>query len=381
MLSLSLPTLATLFLVSSAAVRASPCIAFDVNWNLLAFGLDGKDWNAGAQATWASGTATDITASGRPPFDGNNTACFLSQYTNAIYVLDGDKSSPSSIHIYDATAKSWTKQAVTTGSFDPTSYNAILDHDTNVFYALSHGELFRVDMGLMKAANSSALQWVDVEQVPYQSGYEPVMALAQNHVFFLNVPNVPAGSASIYVIHYNYFQPESQAFPTTSGGTIPAAHGKTASFFQTQGVQEMFAYIPDDGSATYVLNVETNQTQVLAGPSKKDANATYFASINALVQLDSQGDVSYLLVSSNDTNANSAAKWNKVVSLANSAPATGVALDATTSVNNNTAKPTQSSSSSTGKSSSNGAGPVVAPGSLLGGLVSAAMLACAAVLF
>jgi hypothetical protein len=143
----------------------------------------------------------------------------------------------------------------------------------------------------------------------------------------------------------------------------------------------MFAYIPDDGSATYVLNVETNQTQVLAGPSKKDANATYFASINALVQLDSQGDVSYLLVSSNDTNANSAAKWNKVVSLANSAPATGVALDATTSVNNNTAKPTQSSSSSTGKSSSNGAGPVVAPGSLLGGLVSAAMLACAAVLF
>ena len=67
--------------------------------------------------------------------------------------------------------------------------------------ALSHGELFRMDMGLMKAANSSALQWVDVEQAPYPSGYEPVMALAQNHVFFLNVPDVSAGSASIYVIH------------------------------------------------------------------------------------------------------------------------------------------------------------------------------------
>jgi hypothetical protein len=61
MLSLSLPTLATLFLVSSAAVRASPCIAFDVNWNLLAFGLDGKDWNAGAQATWASGASRMMT--------------------------------------------------------------------------------------------------------------------------------------------------------------------------------------------------------------------------------------------------------------------------------------------------------------------------------
>jgi hypothetical protein len=67
--------------------------------------------------------------------------------------------------------------------------------------ALSHGELFHLDMGLLKAANSSALQWVDVEKAPYSSDYEPVMALAQNHVFFLNVPGVPAGSADIYVIH------------------------------------------------------------------------------------------------------------------------------------------------------------------------------------
>ena len=71
--------------VSPVAVRASPCVAFDTNWNLLAFGLDGKDYNAGTQDTWASGTflrlafnilfklcpsskgtATDITASGRP---------------------------------------------------------------------------------------------------------------------------------------------------------------------------------------------------------------------------------------------------------------------------------------------------------------------------
>ncbi len=56
-------------------------------------------------------------------------------------------------------------------------------------------------MGLLKAANASALQWVGVGQAPYPSGYEPVMALAQNHIFFLNVPNVPAGSADIYVIH------------------------------------------------------------------------------------------------------------------------------------------------------------------------------------
>lgn len=56
-------------------------------------------------------------------------------------------------------------------------------------------------MGLLKAANSSPLQWVDVEKAPYPNDYEPVMALAQNHIFFLDVAGTPAGSANIYVIH------------------------------------------------------------------------------------------------------------------------------------------------------------------------------------
>jgi hypothetical protein len=67
--------------------------------------------------------------------------------------------------------------------------------------ALSNGELFRLDMGLLKKANSTALQWVDVEKAPYAAGYQPVMALAQNHIFFLDVPGTTAGSANIYVIH------------------------------------------------------------------------------------------------------------------------------------------------------------------------------------
>jgi hypothetical protein len=148
-------------------------------------------------------------------------------------------------------------------------------------------------------------------------------------------------------------------------------------------VQETFAFVPDDGSATYVLDVQTNTSQVLAGPNSKDPNAMYFASTTALVQLDTEGDVYYLLVSPNDTSANSAAKWNKVTSLANAAPPTGVALAATASASiSGTAKPAQTSSSSSGKSGSkNDASPVVAPGSLLGALVSAAMLACTAVLF
>jgi hypothetical protein len=59
-------------------------------------------------------------------------------------------------------------------------------------------------MGLLKAANSTPLNWVNDEQVPYPSGYVPVMALAQNHIHFLDVPNVPAGSADIFVIHCTY---------------------------------------------------------------------------------------------------------------------------------------------------------------------------------
>jgi len=49
--------------------------------------------------------------------------------------MGADTSNPSSIFIYDATAKSWTTQNVTTGNFNPSSFDAILDHDTNDFCA------------------------------------------------------------------------------------------------------------------------------------------------------------------------------------------------------------------------------------------------------
>ena len=52
-----LPTIVALYFFSNTSVRASPCVAFDVQWNLLAFGLDGKDWNAGTQDKWANGAS------------------------------------------------------------------------------------------------------------------------------------------------------------------------------------------------------------------------------------------------------------------------------------------------------------------------------------
>lgn len=62
-----------------------------------------------------------------------NTTCYLAQFFNAIYVLNGDAKNPNSIYIYDAGAKSWSTQSTDPGSFDYSSFNAILDHDTNVF--------------------------------------------------------------------------------------------------------------------------------------------------------------------------------------------------------------------------------------------------------
>jgi hypothetical protein len=290
-------------------VVASPCVVFDSNFNLLVFDLGGKDYNAGTQDAWSGKTAaSDITASGRPPFDGTNTTCYLSEYTNSIYVMNGRQASPTDVDIYDVTAKSWSTQTVTPGSFSPASFDAILDHDTNVFYALSNGELFFLNMNQQTAAQSTPLSWTDVEKAPLPDGYQPVMALAQNHIYFLDVPGVAAGSANIFVIHYSYFQPAAQSYPGSGGNSFPAAQGQTASIFlQNNTAQLEFAFIPDDGSATYVVNVVTNSTQAFAGPSTKDAKSTYAAAVDSIVQLTSDGAVSYLPYQSG-----SSAAWSPV---------------------------------------------------------------------
>jgi hypothetical protein len=41
-----------------------------------------------------------------------------------------------------------------------------------------------------------------------------------------------------------------------SMGTFPTSHAKTASFFLEADVQIMYAFIPDNGSVTFVVNIE-----------------------------------------------------------------------------------------------------------------------------
>ncbi|THV04370.1 hypothetical protein K435DRAFT_851017 [Dendrothele bispora CBS 962.96] len=301
--------------LSSTAVASSSCVAFDSSWNLYAFGFNGKDYNAGTMDTWSSGTPTEITASGRPPFDGTNTTCYLAQFFNAIYVMNADSSNPSNVYIYDVGGKSWSTQATTPGSFDLSDFDAILDHDTNVFYALSKGELFFLSFdGITTSAKSDAIPWTDVQKAPYPDGYQPVMALAQNHIHFLDVPGTAAGSADIFVIHFSFFQPDAQPY-----GDFPATHGQTTSIFLSESnqVQQEFAFIPDDGSKTYIINVESNTTQSLAGPTNKDAAATYFASDSAIVQFTSSGQLSYIPYK---TGGDTSGSWTTIQKLTSVAP-------------------------------------------------------------
>lgn len=77
---------------------------------------------------------TALNDTNAPPMNGNNTQCFLAQFFNAIYVLDGDSSKPNAVHIFNANSKTWSIQSTSAPDrFDVTSAGVILDHDTNVF--------------------------------------------------------------------------------------------------------------------------------------------------------------------------------------------------------------------------------------------------------
>ncbi|KAG7087557.1 hypothetical protein E1B28_013512 [Marasmius oreades] len=365
-------TLVPLFVASlaSTALAASSCVAFDSNFNLLAFNYGGKDYNAGTQDSWGSGTPTEITTSGRPKFDTDGVTCYLAQFYNAVYVLNADKSNPSSVYIFDAASNSWSTQSVNAGGPDMSSAVSILDHDTNVFYTMSSAKLWSLDMDPLKAkASSDAVTWnaVGTPTSFKADGYQPVMGLAQNHIHFLNTAG--AGKADIFVIHFSYWQPETQTY---SGPEFPAQHGQVASIFQSEGVQQEFAFFPDDGSGTFVINVENNSTRSLPGPSVKDAAATYAASITALVSSSSQSGIQYLPYSQNGDN--SGAKWTKVEKLANLTPppSSGNGNGNTTgtggkSTGTNTAPGSKSTgNSSTGGNNNNNGGMKVGKGATAG---------------
>ena len=115
---------------------------------------------------------------------------FEGQHTNAIYVINCDSQN--------------TFTFVSTNFFFLPNSKRTSSLDAN-----SHKELFRLDMALLKSNAPSAIPWVDVQTLNFTSGkhtdsYQPVMALAQNHIHLLGVPGIPAGETQFVVIHCTY---------------------------------------------------------------------------------------------------------------------------------------------------------------------------------
>lgn len=117
---------------------------------------------------------------------------------------------------------------------------------------------------------------------------------------------------------------------------------------------------------------QTNTTQQLAGPTIKDPKATYFASTNSLVQLSSNGTVSFLPYQEGNTSVNAAASWSTVKSVASAAPPSSSSASAS-------GTQTASGSGSTGTSSGS-TGGALAGSTAHVGLVLATLLGAMACL-
>lgn len=121
-------------------------------------------------------------------------------------------------------------------------------------------------------------------------------------------------------------------------------HGQTTSFFNQTGVQEEFAFIPDDFSATYVINVENNSTRTLPPPTVQDTKSSYVAGITSLVQLDSTGAVHFVPYAPGDATTNANAIWTTVKSLVGLTSTSNLQSNSTS---NSTSNNQQSSNSGT----------------------------------
>ncbi|KAK4687433.1 hypothetical protein P7C73_g2682, partial [Tremellales sp. Uapishka_1] len=307
-------------LLSAVVASAVPCVQFDTAWNLYAFG-GSSDVNLGANTTWASPSPTTLTTTGRPPWTGNYTQCILNQNDNIMYVIGGDSANPGDIYVYNFGTSSWSTQTTSgaPANLGNSRSSSVLDHDTVVIYTLPGGSgqsLYQLDLSSVTAsASSSALAWSAVENPSFSTdGYTVTMAEASNHINFFGIPSTTAGSADLFVVHYAYFQPTAQAYPTVNGGTtFPDTPGQAISVpLASNDVQYQMVFIPTDFSNTYVVTHWTdpgnyattstvpftssliNSTQILPAPSSQDANAAYAASDTALVQIDAAGDLYYI---------------------------------------------------------------------------------------
>lgn len=122
-----------------------------------------------------------------------------------------------------------------------------------------------------------------------------------------------------------------------------------------------------DGFLLMEHDRQTNTTQQLASPTIKDSKATYFASTNSLVQLSSNGTVSFLPYQEGNTSVNAAASWSIVKSLASAAPPSA----SSASTSGTQTAPGSSSTASSGSTNGALAGSTIHVGLVLATLLGA----------
>ncbi|KAJ3084359.1 transcription elongation regulator [Rhizoclosmatium hyalinum] len=273
----------------------------DMSGNLYVFGAPYGDVNLGGSSSdWTSATApanpqllTNIA--NRPAFDTANPSCSFAPYLNYITVLNGDSSTGlTALHVFDVAAKTWTV-VLLTGTDIPSGsdFAATVDHDTNVIYAFSKGSIYRVgnadDLNLSKLATNSklSLPWLAnpiVTPQPFDGkGYKPVFGQGTNHLHFFNAPGLADGQAWIFVVHYAWWQPTPQSF-----GSFKSEPGQSVYIpgVDQSKAPSVFAYIPDSGSATYLVDTVSNTTTTISGFGKSGSTFRYSATSSNLVQLD-----------------------------------------------------------------------------------------------
>ncbi|KAI9346562.1 hypothetical protein BDR26DRAFT_855761 [Obelidium mucronatum] len=306
-----LVTAAFLSLLSRTALAAG-CTTTDMSGNLYIFGAPYGDINLGAASSdWVSSsqpTSPNILTNiaNRPAFDTANPICSFAPYVNYITVLNGDSSTGfKALHVFDVVAKTWTTVRMTgTDLPDPSDTSATVDHDTNVIYAWSRGYIYRVgdadknNLSQLAINKELTLPWIPkpiISPQPFDgTGYKPVFGQGTNHLHFLNAPGLTNGQAWIFVVHYAWWQPEPQTF-----GSFKAGPGQTVYIpaLDQSKAPAVFAYIPDDGSATYLIDTITNTTTTIAGFGKSGPTYRYSATSSNIVQLEtSSGNLKVLPV-------------------------------------------------------------------------------------
>ncbi|KAJ3100052.1 hypothetical protein HDU97_002536 [Phlyctochytrium planicorne] len=265
-------------------VLGGPCVVFDADDRLYVFGVPGSGDGRieGGVAAWGDEKVlfTATSKEGRPPFDGPNTQCYFSQYINTLYVVNGDKANPYDVHFYQVSTGKWsTQKAQKAPEGGPTIGTAVtaLDHNTNVFYSydVETSTMYALVVGdNAQVATTETLSWKVMTSISFgglaqgsKNKLTPAVGPAHNHLHYINTPGAKDGEARIFVIHYNYEQPELQFY---NGGPFPQKEGVGFMTFQKDNnPSSTFGFAPYDGSGVYLVDTDSNSTIALPPPPKE----------------------------------------------------------------------------------------------------------------